>query len=58
MISKVLLISVVPTIALIAYFAARERTPRRGLRVAIYALVVFHAFYLFALLYVLPRLGL
>jgi hypothetical protein len=57
-IAKIILISIVPMIALIAAYAARERNPRRGLRVGIYALLFFHAAYLFALLFVLPRLGL
>lgn len=57
MIAKILLISIVPMIVLIAALAARERTSRRGLRVGIYALFIFHACYLFGLLFVLPRLG-
>lgn len=58
MIAKIFLISVVPMTALIAAYASRERTTRRGLRVGIYALFAFHAVYLFVLLYVFPRLGL
>lgn len=57
MIAKIVQIAIVPMIVLIAAYAARERTPRRGLRLGIYLLLGFHALYLFLLLFVFPRLG-
>jgi hypothetical protein len=52
---KLILISIVFASAVIPIWAARERSARRGLRKAIFAMLAFYVFYLFALVFVYPR---
>ena len=54
---KLLLGSVLIATVLLPMLAARERSPMRGLRKLVATLVAFNIFYLFAVLYLYPRLG-
>ena len=57
MLGKILLMSIlVATIALPMY-AATDPRPGRALRRAVVWLAAFNAFYLFAIVYLLPRLS-
>jgi len=55
---KILLLSVVLTVVGVPiYFGQREADPRLALKKTIWTLSLFNAFYLFALLFIYPRLG-
>jgi hypothetical protein len=49
--------SIVVGLVLVPVWAARQRHPLRGLRVALLGLVALHAFYAFLVRVVVPRLG-
>ncbi len=57
MIEKLLLTSILPATLLIALRAARAPSPRSALRRAAKELLLFEISYLFALLYVYPRVA-
>ena len=54
--SKVVLLSVLIALFAIPIMFARDRQERRGLRRTVVALFLFNLFYLFALLFIYPRL--
>ena len=53
---KALLISVLLTNIAIPIWASRERAPKQGLKKALFAMAIFNAVYLVALLAIYPRL--
>lgn len=53
---KLLLISVILAAVLVPARAARDPNPRRGLKRALWAMVVINVMYVAGLFYVLPRL--
>jgi hypothetical protein len=53
---KLILISILLASAVIPARAARERSARRGLRKALFAMLVFYVLYVLALVFVYPRL--
>lgn len=55
--AKLLLMSVLIANLVLPFRAAREPSARRGFRKLIVSLLLFNAFYLFAIVYILPRLG-
>lgn len=54
---KLLLVSVVLASIVLPWRAASDSSPRRGLRHALLWVVAFNVLYLFALLYIVPRLS-
>lgn len=55
--SKLVLLSIVLGIIVIPIWAARQKHPLRGLRMALLGLASFHLFYAFLVRVVVPRLG-
>jgi hypothetical protein len=53
---KAILISIVAATIIIPMWAARDRSPRRGLRKAIAYIAVFNIAYLLAVMFIYPRL--
>jgi hypothetical protein len=53
---KLLLLSMVIATIVIPIIAARDPNPRRGLKKALFAIVVFAVVYLFALLFIYPKI--
>ncbi len=56
--SKLILMSVVLALIALPLRAASDPNPVRGIRRAVYAVLVFNLTYAFAIRFVLPRLGL
>jgi hypothetical protein len=56
-VGKLVLNSILIATIALPMFAARDRSPARGLRRAVVWVAAFDACYLVALLYVLPRLS-
>jgi hypothetical protein len=54
--AKALLLSVVIAMIAIPVFAARDHSPRRGLKKTLFLIAVFNLFYLFAVRYIYPHL--
>ena len=55
--SRLVLLSIVLGIVLIPIWAARQKHPLRGLRMALLGQATFHLFYAFLVRVVVPRLG-
>ena len=55
--AKLLLVSILVATVAIPALAARARSPRVGLRRALYGTLAFDALYLLVARFVLPRLG-
>jgi hypothetical protein len=55
-VQKLLLMSILFSTFILPALAAREPNARRGLKKALLFMVLFHGFYLFALLLIYPRL--
>ena len=55
--AKLLLLSVVLVSMGIPISAAKDRLPRRGLKRAIWGVVMYNVFYLFAILFIYPRIA-
>ena len=53
---KILLLSVIAAMIVLPSFFAKDPRNRRGLRNTTIALFVFNVFYVFGLIYVLPRI--
>jgi hypothetical protein len=54
---KLLLISILLANMSLPMLAARDPSPRRGLRRTIVSLVLFNVFYLIGIVYILPRIS-
>lgn len=54
---KLVLLSVVLAQVALPLLAARDASPRRGLKRALLSVVLFNAFFAFCLRVVIPRLG-
>jgi len=54
-VSKLILMSVILMMPLVAAIAAKDPYPRRGLRRAIWAFVLFNIVYIFLLIFLYPR---
>lgn len=55
--SKLILLSVLVAMVALPAWAARERHPRRALKRAVLLMVAFNLAYAFAVLVLVPRLG-
>jgi hypothetical protein len=53
---KLLLISIWVVTIVFPYIAALDPSPRRGLKRLLFAMTSFIAFYVFAIVYIVPRL--
>ena len=53
---KVLLISILVANVILPIWASKDRMPKRGLQKTVATLLAFDAIYLFAVLFVFPRL--
>jgi hypothetical protein len=54
-VGKFLLLSILLATVMIPMRAASDRSPKRGFRRTILMMTAFNLFYLFAIIYVLPR---
>jgi len=54
--AKLLLMSVLFATATIPYFSTAERDPKRGLKLAIFRMLVFNAIYVMAVMFIYPRI--
>jgi hypothetical protein len=54
---KLLLISILIANLTLPMLAARDPSPRRGLRRTVVSLVLFNVFYLIGIVYILPRIS-
>jgi hypothetical protein len=54
-VGKFLLLSILLATVMIPMRAASDRSPKRGFRRTILMMTAFNVFYLFAIIYVLPR---
>ena len=54
---KVFFLSILVATVMLPWLAARDRSPSRWLRRAFLMIVAFNAFYLVAIVYVLPRIS-
>jgi hypothetical protein len=55
--AKLVLMSALFAMAIIPAIAAKDRRPRRGLKVALLGVVVFNLVYLMALLFIYPKIA-